>query len=174
MNELGPYGISYAINAVFSEYISDISISQLYDICNYMIFLIAFSCTMEEKSSFMLLMANDAITSFLRMPNSEKLKHVVEWAKESELDTELDTELVGHDSFGFGYRPLENDKLLTPQFKPFGVDRPFSDAAEKWGLSDGAVLRNAVRRGYFKEGEYRQSGSTWLITKLAMERVYGK
>lgn len=50
----------------------------------------------------------------------------------------------------------------------------FSEAAEKWGLSDGAVLRNAVRRGYFKEGEYRQSGSTWLITKAAMERVYGK
>lgn len=50
----------------------------------------------------------------------------------------------------------------------------FSEAAEKWGLSDGAVLRNAVRRGYFKEGEYRQSGSTWLITKSAMERVYGK
>lgn len=50
----------------------------------------------------------------------------------------------------------------------------FTEAAEKWGLSDGAVLRNAVRRGYFKEGEYRQSGSTWLITKSAMERVYGK
>ena len=130
VNELGPYGISYAINVVFLEYISDISISQLYDICNYMIFLIAFSCTMEEKSSFMLLMANDAIKSFLRMPNSEKLKHVVEWAKESELDTELDTELVGHDSFGFGYSSLENGKLLTPQFKPFGVDSPFSDAAK--------------------------------------------
>jgi len=50
----------------------------------------------------------------------------------------------------------------------------FTEAAEKWGLSDGSVLRNAVRRGVFKAGEYRQSGSTWLITKSAMERVYGK
>lgn len=50
----------------------------------------------------------------------------------------------------------------------------FTEAAEKWGLSDGSVLRNAVRRGFFKAGEYRQSGSTWLITKSAMERVYGK
>ena len=50
----------------------------------------------------------------------------------------------------------------------------FTEAAEKWGLSDGSVLRNAVRRGVFKAGEYRQSGSTWLITRSAMERVYGK
>lgn len=50
----------------------------------------------------------------------------------------------------------------------------FTEAAEKWGLSDGSVLRNAVRRGFFKAGEYRQSGSTWLITHKAMERVYGK
>lgn len=78
VNELGPYGIDYAINAVFSEYISDISISQLYAVCNYVIFLIAFSCTMEEKSKFMLLMNNDAITSFLRMNTSEKLEYVGE------------------------------------------------------------------------------------------------
>lgn len=49
----------------------------------------------------------------------------------------------------------------------------FAEAAQKWGLSDGSVLRNAVRQGRFKDGEYRQSGATWLITKLAMERVYG-
>lgn len=76
VNELGPYGVDYAINTVFSEYISDISISQLYAVCNYMIHLIAFSCTMEEKSKFMLLMNNDIITSFIRMNNSEKLKYI--------------------------------------------------------------------------------------------------
>ncbi len=50
----------------------------------------------------------------------------------------------------------------------------FSEAAQKWGLCDGSVLRNAVRQGRFKEGEYRQSGSVWLITREGMERVYGK
>lgn len=79
VNELGPYGIDYVINAVFSEYISDITISQLYAVCNYMIFSIAFSCTTEEKSKFMLLMNNDTITSFIRMNNSEKLKYVGEY-----------------------------------------------------------------------------------------------
>lgn len=49
-----------------------------------------------------------------------------------------------------------------------------AEAAQKWGLSDGSVLRNAIRQGRFREDEYRQSGATWLITKLAMQRVYGK
>lgn len=50
----------------------------------------------------------------------------------------------------------------------------FTEASELWGLSDGSVLRNAVRQGRFKEGEYRQSGRVWLVTYAAMERLYGK
>lgn len=50
----------------------------------------------------------------------------------------------------------------------------FTEAAELWNLSDGSVLRNAVRQGRFKEEEYRQSGRTWLVTREAMERLYGK
>ena len=50
----------------------------------------------------------------------------------------------------------------------------FTEAANMYGLSSGAVLRNAIREGRFLENEYRQSGSTWLITKSAMDRVYGK
>lgn len=50
----------------------------------------------------------------------------------------------------------------------------FSEAAEKWQLSDGSVLRNAVRRGKFNTDEYRQSGQVWLVTREGMERVYGK
>ena len=48
-----------------------------------------------------------------------------------------------------------------------------AEAAQKWGLSDGSVLRNAIRQGRFREDEYRQSGATWLVTKPAMVRVYG-
>lgn len=50
----------------------------------------------------------------------------------------------------------------------------FQEAAEIWGLSDGSVLRTAQRRGRFLEGEVRQSGSTWLVTRVAMERLYGE
>lgn len=50
----------------------------------------------------------------------------------------------------------------------------FSEAAEKWGLCDGSVLRNAIKNGRFNEDEYRQSGSVWLVTKDGMKRVYGE
>lgn len=52
-----------------------------------------------------------------------------------------------------------------------------SEAAQVYGLAT-ASLRMACggQKGYppiFKEGECRKSGSTWLITREAMERVYG-
>ena len=50
----------------------------------------------------------------------------------------------------------------------------FTEATEKWGISDGSVLRHAVRNGKFSEDEVRQSGKVWLITKQAMEGEYGK
>lgn len=47
------------------------------------------------------------------------------------------------------------------------------EAEAIWGLSDS--LRNTIRRGVFTEGtEVRKSCGTWLITKEAMERVYGE
>lgn len=48
----------------------------------------------------------------------------------------------------------------------------FAEASELWGLGDG-TLRHAAARGTFTDKEVRKSGSTWLITKNAMERVYG-
>lgn len=74
--ELGPHGINYAINVLFTEYISNISISQLYAVCNYMVHLIAFLCNEEEKSKAMFLMKNDIIISFIKMDIPEKLKYV--------------------------------------------------------------------------------------------------
>ncbi|MFA5169844.1 MAG: helix-turn-helix domain-containing protein [Candidatus Paceibacterota bacterium] len=50
----------------------------------------------------------------------------------------------------------------------------FQEASNIYGLSDGAVLRKAQQRGRFLDGEVRQSGSTWLVTRAAMERLYGK
>lgn len=50
----------------------------------------------------------------------------------------------------------------------------FSEAAEKYSLSDGAVLRNYVKRGLLEESEYRKSGNVWLVKKSAMERLFKK
>lgn len=49
----------------------------------------------------------------------------------------------------------------------------FSEAAELWHLG-ASTLRMAVKRGVFKTNEIRKSGDTWLVTKRAMERLYGE
>lgn len=50
----------------------------------------------------------------------------------------------------------------------------FSEAASKWGFSDGNTLRKAVERGKFEEHEIRKSGNVWLTTYEAMIRVFGE
>lgn len=50
----------------------------------------------------------------------------------------------------------------------------FSEASEIWGLGE-STLRSTVRTDKLIEGvDYRKSGKVWLITKDAMERVYGE
>lgn len=48
-----------------------------------------------------------------------------------------------------------------------------SEAAQKWGLDD-STIRQAIRRGQFEKGEYRKSGSVWLVRESAMKRLYGE
>ena len=68
------------------------------------------------------------------------------------------------------YKRKDPDKILGGLLDDVYT---LAEAAQKWGLSDGSVLRNAIRQGRFREDEYRQSGATWLITKPAMVRMYG-
>jgi hypothetical protein len=46
-----------------------------------------------------------------------------------------------------------------------------SEANERWGLGE-STLRSAIRRGQFEKGEYRKSGSVWLVRESAMKRLY--
>jgi hypothetical protein len=57
----------------------------------------------------------------------------------------------------------------------FGLDKVFTlkEAAKKWFLADGITIRRAIERKKFKSGEIKQSGSVWLVTSEAMERVFG-
>lgn len=49
----------------------------------------------------------------------------------------------------------------------------FSEAAEIWDI-DPSTLRHKVTGEDLQEGlDYRKSGKVWLITKNAMERLYG-
>lgn len=49
------------------------------------------------------------------------------------------------------------------------------EAGERWGVTPNSLKQNCqgrVKNG-FKEGEYRKSGRTWLVTRQGMERLYG-
>ena len=49
-----------------------------------------------------------------------------------------------------------------------------SEASDIWD-KEVSTLRRVIKNSKFTEGvDYRKSGNTWLITKSAMERVYGK
>lgn len=49
----------------------------------------------------------------------------------------------------------------------------FTEASNLWKLGDG-TLRHAAARGNFMNDEIRKSGSTWLVTRDAMIRLYGE
>ena len=49
----------------------------------------------------------------------------------------------------------------------------FSEAAELWNI-DSSTLRHRITSEKLLEGiDYKKSGKVWLITKSAMERLYG-
>lgn len=48
-----------------------------------------------------------------------------------------------------------------------------SEAAEKWGLADGASIRMAIDRGKFKPNEIKRCGHIWVVTYPGMQRVFG-
>lgn len=47
-----------------------------------------------------------------------------------------------------------------------------AEAGELWNLGTSTVKR-ACQTGRFAPWEARKSGGTWLVTRAAMERVYG-
>ena len=53
-----------------------------------------------------------------------------------------------------------------------------AEAADLWGLSAITVKQACSgQKGLpprFKEGEFRKSGRTWLVTRTGMERLYGE
>ena len=50
------------------------------------------------------------------------------------------------------------------------------ETAERWNVTADALKQNwrgRLKNG-FKEGEFRKSGKMWLVTRQAMERLYGR
>jgi hypothetical protein len=60
-----------------------------------------------------------------------------------------------------------------PSFYSISEVLTFSEAAEIWDI-DPSTLRHRVTSEELQEGvDYRKSSKVWLITKNAMERLYG-
>ena len=49
----------------------------------------------------------------------------------------------------------------------------FTEAAERWKLCDGSLLRKKQVKGLFQDEEISLSGGTWLVTEEAMTRLFG-
>lgn len=49
----------------------------------------------------------------------------------------------------------------------------FPEACKRWNLGE-STLRKAALSGRFLENEVRKSEKCWLVTRSAMERLYGK
>lgn len=69
-----------------------------------------------------------------------------------------------------------DDEMLE---KPLYQVLTFKEASALWGIDDSTLRRrtlpeNRINNDLQYDIDYRKSGSTWLITKEAMERVYGK
>jgi hypothetical protein len=64
-------------------------------------------------------------------------------------------------------------QACLPSFNSISEVLTFSEAAEIWDI-DSSTLRHRVTGEELQEGiDYRKSGKVWLITKNAMERLYG-
>ena len=74
----------------------------------------------------------------------------------------------------FNYRCDENSYYTLSNFHKLEEVYTLNEAAELYGKSEG-TLRSAIKSGKFLEKkDWRKAGRITLITKDAMERVYGK
>ena len=50
----------------------------------------------------------------------------------------------------------------------------FAEATQRWGLADSTLRKLATTNKLLEGLDFRKSGKVWLITKEAMERIYGE
>lgn len=80
----------------------------------------------------------------------------------------------GNDNSNIKIHHIEIIPVTTlPSTNPISEIYTFSEAAEIWGI-DPSTLRHRVNStNLISDFDYKKSGKVWLITKSAMERLYG-
>ena len=111
----------------------------------------------------------DKIT--IRNINGRNLTGEVTNIKDESADVML---FDGIDSSNIKIHHIEIMPVTTlPSNNPISEIYTFSEAAEVWGI-DPSTLRHRVTSAELISGsDYKKSGKVWLITKSAMERLYG-
>lgn len=73
------------------------------------------------------------------------------------------------------YNPNDDIILKAKEIK-FEIDEVMtvSEAAELWGLTEGGIRKAISTKKFILGIDYRKAGRITLITREAMERVYGK
>ena len=70
------------------------------------------------------------------------------------------------------YDPIGEYKNDSSTFEINNV-MTVSEAAEKWGITEGAIRKAIKSRKFIPNIDYRKAGRITLICREAMERVYG-
>lgn len=109
--------------------------------------------------------------------DEETGEKTVAWAYAREDVPHPNWRLKAGDRFDLG-DSIDIKYLFEPDFDvPLTDVFTASEAEEKWGLQPGTVRASCTRgklKEYIEKGQVKKSGNTWLITRKAMETVYGR
>lgn len=86
----------------------------------------------------------------------------------------IDNEIV-IDNNAIIYNPTEGIELISKE-PNFTVNEimTVSEAAEKWGITEGAIRASIKSRKFILGVDFRKAGRITLITKDAMVKLYGE
>jgi hypothetical protein len=123
----------------------------------------------RQKQIEIIVQKGDKIT--IKNINGRNLTGEVTNIKDESADVML---FDGLDSSNIKIHHIEIMPVISlPSTNPISEIYTFSEAAEIWGI-DPSTLRHRVTSADLISGsDYKKSGKVWLITKSAMERLYG-
>lgn len=123
----------------------------------------------RQKQIEITVQKGDKIT--IRNINGRNLTGEVTNIKDESADVML---FDGLDSSNIKIHHIEIMPVTTlPSTNPISEIYTFSEAAEIWGIDPSTLRHRVTSADLICGSDYKKSGKVWLITKSAMERLYG-